>query len=228
MRITILHFIMIAAALLFSTACSLRPYAQVTAKVVAYVPNWIDLTSFSETIDYAKITHINIAFENPSNDEGDLSFNSKDDILIAKSHANHVQALISIGGGSASSNKTLLTRYADLMSDAKRAGFAAKLADYIVAHNADGLDVDIEGPAIDKNYGAFIQELADVLKPRNKLLTAALSQGYGGSKVPSDALKLFDFVNIMAYDGAGYWNPKSPGQHSSLDFAKNNARSLES
>jgi hypothetical protein len=28
--------------------------------------------------------------------------------------------------------------------------------------------------------GAFIEELAKVLKPRGKLLTAALSKGYGG------------------------------------------------
>jgi GH18 family chitinase len=26
----------------------------------------------------------------------------------------------------------------------------------------------------------------------------------------------------MAYDGAGYWNPNAPGQHSSLAFAKSN------
>ena len=27
-------------------------------KVVAYVPNWVDLNSFSETIDYGKLTMI--------------------------------------------------------------------------------------------------------------------------------------------------------------------------
>jgi len=26
----------------------------------------------------------------------------------------------------------------------------------------------------------------------------------------------------MAYDGAGFWNPNAPGQHSSIDFAKSN------
>ena len=56
-----------------------------------------------------------------------------------------------------------------------------------------------------------------------KLLTAALSKGYGGSKVPASVFEHFDFVNIMAYDGAGPWNPNAPGQHSSLKFAKDNA-----
>jgi chitinase len=54
------------------------------------------------------------------------------------------------------------------------------------------------------------------------LLTAALSEGYGGKSVPDSVFEHFDFVNVMAYDGAGYWDPKSPGQHSSLDYAKRN------
>jgi spore germination protein YaaH len=58
------------------------------------------------------------------------------------------------------------------------------------------------------------------MKAKGKLLTAALSQGYGGSNVPDAALGAFDLVNIMAYDGAGPWNPKAPGQHSSMEMAK--------
>jgi GH18 family chitinase len=53
------------------------------------------------------------------------------------------------------------------------------------------------------------------------LLTAALSQGYGGTKVPDTVFAHFDFINIMAYDGAGPWAPQSPGQHSSYEFATN-------
>ena len=41
--------------------------------VVAYVPNWVDLDSFSDAIDYSKITHINIAFENPANEKRELA-----------------------------------------------------------------------------------------------------------------------------------------------------------
>ena len=189
-------------------------------KVVAYVPNWIDLKTFAETIDYAKLTHINIAFENPVNAEGDLSFNAGNTALIAKARANRVKVLISIGGGGASGDKALQARYFDLLSEPKRAGFAARLAEYLTAHDFDGLDVDIEGPSINEDYGPFIKELAGVLKPRGKLLTAALSQGYGGGKVPAAVLAHLDFINIMAYDGAGYWQPDAPGQHSSLAFAK--------
>ncbi len=189
-------------------------------KIVAYVPNWIDLKSFSKTIDYAKITHINLAFENPTNDDGDLSFNEQNDLLIEAARTNHVKILMSIGGGSASTDKTLLRRYALLMSDARRPAFVASLARYITQHHLDGLDVDLEGPAITHDYEPFIHDLSKALKPAGKLLTAALSQGYGGKNVPDSVFEHLDFVNIMAYDATGYWDPKSPGQHSSFDFAR--------
>ena len=114
------------------------------------------------------------------------------------------------------------SRYFRLLSDAHRGAFVAKLAKYVSDHGFDGLDVDIEGPSINEDYGAFIAELGRVLHGDGKLLTAALSKGYGGSKVPASVFKHFDFVNIMAYDGAGPWNPNAPGQHSSLKFAKDN------
>ena len=98
----------------------------------------------------------------------------------------------------------------------------AKIASYVDDHRFDGLDVDIEGPSINKDYGAFIVDLSAALKPKGKLLTAALSQGYGGKNVPDSVLDRFDFVNVMAYDAAGSWNPNAPGQHSSMEFAKKN------
>ena len=190
---------------------------------MAYVPNWVDVKKFADTIDYARITHLNIAFENPVNEDGDLSFSKKNERLIAKAQANKVKVLVSIGGGSASGDKALLAWYSDLLTEARRAGFVAKLTDYVMTHRFDGLDVDLEGPAINGDYGAFIAELGTALKAKGKLLTAALSKGYGGDKVPDAVFASFDFVNVMAYDGTGPWEPDEPGQHSSLDFAKGNA-----
>jgi chitinase len=211
-RLTTLMF----ALLGFGTQAFAQP------KVVAYVPNWIDLKSFAETIDYAKLTHINIAFENPRNAAGELSFNPANLSLIARARANHVKILVSIGGGSASSDKVMLNRYFYLLNETNRAGFVAELADYVVTNQFDGLDVDIEGPSVNDDYGAFIHDLAQALKPKGKLLTAALSKGYGGNKVPDSVFADFDFINIMAYDGAGPWSPESPGQHSSFEYATNN------
>lgn len=190
--------------------------------VVAYVPNWIDLNAFAPTIEFSKITHINIAFENPIDASGELSVNPLNKVVVDLARKNKVKVLISIGGGSAADDKEMKPRYFDLLSDAKRAGFVAKLTDYVVKHNYDGLDVDIEGPSINEDYGDFIADLAKSLKPKGKLLTSALSQGYGGDRVPKSVFEHFDFVNVMAYDGTGNWSPDRPGQHSSMDFAKQN------
>ena len=206
------------ASLLIPASLTARPL------VVAYVPNWIDVEKFSETIPYEKVTHLNVAFENPKDDDGAMSFNESSRALIRKARAKGVKVLISIGGGSASGDKVLKARYASLLSEKNRAGFAGTLAAYVKQHDFEGLDVDLEGPSIDENYGAFIAELAVKLKADGKLLTAALSKGYGGDKVPDSVFALFDLVNIMAYDGSGYWQPDAPGPHSSYEFAVENTR----
>ena len=82
--------------LVVALAMTSGPRADAQSKVVAYVPNWIGLNSFSETIDYPKITHINLAFENPVNASGDLSFNNQNNAVIAKAHASKVKVLVSI------------------------------------------------------------------------------------------------------------------------------------
>jgi chitinase len=208
--------------LLAATALILAGRLHAQPKIVAYVPNWIDLKVFAPQIDYAKLTHINIAFENPLDANGTLSFHADNQLLITQAHAHGVKILVSIGGGSASENKDMRARYFDLINSTKRAGFASRLAAYVSKHDFDGLDVDLEGPAINQDYGAFIQELSAALKPKQKLLTAALSKGYGGKDVPAAALSLFDFVNVMAYDATGPWQPEKPGPHSSLEFAQSN------
>ncbi|MEO5917028.1 MAG: glycosyl hydrolase family 18 protein [Luteolibacter sp.] len=190
--------------------------------VVAYVPNWIDLERFSKTINYSKLTHINIAFENPVDATGKLSFNKQDDAIIARAHAKNVKVLVSLGGGSASGDEEMKARYFDLLGEKKRAAFVNSIAAYVIRHGFDGVDVDLEGPSINEDYGSFIRALSNVLKPSGKLLTAALSQGYGGNKVPASVFKQYDLLNIMAYDATGNWDPSNPGQHSSLAYAKSN------
>lgn len=199
---------------------ALSPTLHAGMRVVGYAPNWGDTVALSANLDYAKLTHLNIAFENPVNDDGDLSFNPKNTRLITEAHRHHVKVLVSIGGGSASDDKILKARYFSLLDEKKRAGFAAKLAEYVSSHGFDGLDVDIEGPSINGDYGAFIEELSKVMVPKGKLLTAALSQGYGGDRVPDSVFARFDFINIMAYDATGPWASARPGQHSSFDLAK--------
>ena len=205
-----------------ATFCLLTAPTFADEQVVAYVPNWGDLAHFSKTIDYDKLTRINLAFENPTDDEGNLSFHPENSSVIAEAHRRGVEVLVAIGGGSASEDPRMRTRYFELIAPSRRAGFVAKLAAYVSEHDLDGLDVDLEGPAIHDDYGPFLRDLFQALKPKGKLLTAALSQGYGGASVPSNAFASLDFVNVMAYDATGPWNPKEAGPHSSIELARRN------
>lgn len=203
-------------------AAAPTPPAPPRPRVVAYVPNWIDVAAFAKTIDYSKVTHLNVAFANPVNDLGVLSVSTQDDALLAAAHRHGVKVLISIGGGAAAENKVLKPRYFLLQGQEHRVEFVARAAAYVIAHGYDGLDVDLEGPSIGPDYGRFVTDLAAVLHPKGKLLTAAVSQGYGGSKIPNEALAVFDFINVMAYDATGTWAPNKPGQHASFEFARDN------
>src|SRR5690606_10568234 len=103
--------------------------------IVGYAPNWRNAEELAEAIDYEKLTHLNSAFENPINSEGDLSFNESNRALITKAKAHDVKVLVSIGGGGAATDETLQTRYFDLISSPKREAFATKITDYLVTHN---------------------------------------------------------------------------------------------
>ena len=189
-------------------------------KVIAYVPNWVDLNSFSSSIQYSKLTHINIAFENPDAN-GYLSFNSGSNTIINAAHAQNVKVFVSLGGGAVSEGGAIRDNYFNLITSSNRTAFIQKIYDYVVAHNFDGVDVDLEGPAINGDYGAFVIALANKLHANGKQITAALSEGYGGANVPSSTFAAFDWINIMAYDATGPWAPGSPGQHSPYSMAVN-------
>jgi chitinase len=188
-------------------------------KIVGYVPNWINLNTFANGFDYTKVTHLNIAFKNPDANGVLPIMSASEKNLLNKAHQAGVKVLISIAGATASNNVTIRDNYFQLISPAKRSDFAAALKKYLIEEELDGIDVDLEGPAINGDYGAFIQVLSDSLRPVGKLVTAALSDGYGGANVPSSTFSYFDWINIMAYDASGpTWG--TPGQHSSYEFAE--------
>lgn len=188
--------------------------------VIGYVLDEADKPLVPEHIDYAKITHLNISFCNPAGPDGNLSITPRFEQLLALAKKNKIKVLVSIGGGLASTTESERNLYFDLISDAKRNSFVDRIVKFIDKYQLDGVDVDLEGPAVDKDYGAFVSDLSEALKPKGKLLTAAVSRWFGGEQMPDSCLGRFDFINVMAYDATGPWAPEKPGQHSSIDFAK--------
>ncbi|MBW8332235.1 MAG: T9SS type A sorting domain-containing protein [Prolixibacteraceae bacterium] len=187
-------------------------------RIIGYVPNWIDVSLFTQNFDFKQVTHLNYAFQNPDASGNLVETNSGLTALVAKSHANNVKVLVSIGGGSAADGP-VKDNFQNLISTAeKRAGFIHKIVVYLDKYQLDGLDVDEEGPAINSDYEAFIIQLADSLKPKGKLLTTAV--GWGSEKIRNSTLPYFDYVTIMAYDYTGNWDQSRPGQHSSYLYAE--------
>jgi chitinase len=163
-------------------------------KIVGYIPIGYSTSS----VDFTRITHLNIAFEN-ADAAGNISYNAANDAFVTAAHNNGVKVLVSICGGGASNDATYQSRYASLMNSTNRSSFISKIVSYLNAHNLDGLDLDLEGPAINASYSDFVIALKSSL-PVGKLLTAALAHDNGGNAVSSAAVQTFDFLNIMAYD----------------------------
>jgi chitinase len=204
------------AAVVCLIASSFNASAQRQFKVVGYVPNWKSPASLANSLPYSKITHINYAFVQPDA-SGNIINTEGLSAIVQVAHQNGVKVIASLGGATASENNKAL--FWDLFSAAKADGFAKKVVDFVTQYELDGFDLDIEGPAINNTYEIIVKKLAPLLKAKGKVLTCALSQGYGGTNTTNAALQLMDWINVMAYDLTGSWEPNSPGPHSPYDWS---------
>jgi GH18 family chitinase len=204
---------------IFTITCFYTLQAQTrNFRIVGYVTSWKDVPAFTQSFDFKQVTHLNWAFLNP-----DASGNLVGGIngltqLIASAHENNVKVLISIGGGSAGEGMVKDNFHRLISTKENRADFIHRLMIYLDTYQLDGLDVDEEGPAINKDYGAFINQLSDSLKHRGRLMTTAV--GWGNENIPDKVLPLFDFVTLMAYDKTGSWDQNRPGPHSPYSYAE--------
>jgi len=184
-------------------------------KVVGYLTNWgADFAGDASKVDYTKVTHINIAFINP-NSTGTLGPTTSLSTVVTTIHNNNAKVLASLGGAGAGSGN-LSTYWTNLMQPANRAAFITKIVDFVDTYNLDGIDVDLEDTKIDDNYEGFVTDLRAALKPKGKLITAAVAKWEGG-RFKGNSLAQFDFVNIMSYDAYGTWT--GPGEHSPYSMA---------
>lgn len=165
-------------------------------RVIGYLPTYRSLDP--EGIELHLLTHLCIAFANPTGD-GDASdfpesVRAAIPPLVAAAHAQHVQVLASIAGGTREQGELVAARLAPERVDGYITGLLALLERY----DLDGIDVDIEGKAITETYEPFVKKLRAALPP-GKLLTAAVATK-NGAPVTRGALETYDFINLMAYD----------------------------
>ena len=94
-----------------------------------------------------------------------------------------------------------------------------EIVNFVVDNSLDGVDVDLEWQYVTSGYSDFVIELKSALSTKGKSMTAALPGTTKFDNITEEALQTFDFINIMAYDFTGPWNPTASGQHSSYNNA---------
>lgn len=190
-----------------------------TARVVGYLSS--DSFSKMTSIQFCKLTHLNIAFANPDKN-GNIIFAGDIDALIkyAKSVNPTILISISLAGGVISEEQA--SNWSWLIDKPEnRPALIQNIINFVELHRLDGVDVDLEWNAVTVGYSGFVIELKKSLFEHKKIMTAALPNNTRFENISTEALNAFDFLNIMAYDSTGPWTPNNPGQHSSFDFAKN-------
>ena len=188
-----------------------------TFKVVGYLPYY--RFSLSDSIQYHQLTHLNLAFLNPDS-SANLSIGGADITpVVTKAHmANpNIQVFISLAGGALTAEWA--AAYDHWMQAANRSEFIHKLISYVETHQLDGIDVDLEWSHVNSLYSPFVIELADSLHTKGKQITAAWPATTRFADISNEALAVFDWINLMAYDLTGPWAPTNPGQHSPYSFA---------
>ena len=174
-------------------------------RLVGYLPDYDgSYATFAQTLNFNKMTHLNLAFGLPPVCNGtctassNMTFSlnqSNSDIttLVNAAHAAGVKVILSIGGGGG--DQQIIQFYnAGLSSQ-----LVASLNNYVAQFNLDGVDLDIEDPNnMGTPYATFAADLISTFHPQNKIVTAAVAE-YLQSSMPTSTLLQFDFVNIMNY-----------------------------
>jgi len=168
-----------------------------SARLIAYLPNYEgSFATFAQTIDFTKMTHLNLAFatSNTSNGWNMGATDAEVKALVDAAHAKGVKVLASLGGGGG--DQSVIAQY---KNTANITPLVNNLDAFVTRLNFDGVDIDIEdGAQLGANYSSFVSAVIAKLRPKGKLVTAAVAQYLQGGM--SDAtLKSYDFLNIMIY-----------------------------
>lgn len=187
------------------------------AIVVGYFPSYrFDLNN---QINYCKITHLNLAFANPDSNGNLIMPDITSVVNRAKSENPNIKICISIGGGALTTEQA--NNWSNLIDNPQNTPtIVTKIVEYVLANNLDGVDVDLEWQYVTSGYSNFVINLNTELDKHSKIITAALPGTTKYTNITNNALQVFDYIHIMAYDFKGPWKPTDSGQHSSYSHAE--------
>ncbi|MGB7159956.1 MAG: glycoside hydrolase family 18 protein [Tepidisphaeraceae bacterium] len=195
-------------------------------RVVGYYAEWEQQFPV-ERIPAERLTHVNYAFAIIK--EGKCAMRNAElapanfkKLSELKKKRPQLQTLISVGGWA---DSELFSDVA--LTDESRQTFAKSCADFAAEHQLDGVDIDWEFPVSGgekgniarpqdkRNFTLLLAELRKALDARGKadgkryLLTIAAPAG-GYARIEMGQFhRHLDFVNVMAYDFAGDWSPRT-------------------
>ena len=187
-------------------------------KVIAYL--YTHSVAEVERIQFDKLTHINYSFVNPDG-EGNLTQPDPDvlNALVRLAHARGVKVGLAVGGW----NDGITTPFETMAANpVARGRFVSGIAALVDRYRLDGVDMDWEYPNRQStgDFTQMMRELRSMLKPRGKMLTAAViaMDDENGQWFSAEVFPLLDALNIMAYD----WKYSLDGgrQHSSYADAE--------
>lgn len=185
-------------------------------RVVGYLP-YYRFENLSR-IELEHLTHLCIAFANPDA-QGNISMDGVDIWpAVQRAHESNVKVLASLAGGAL--RPEWAEAWARLMQPRYRSGFIRKIIQFTLAYQLDGIDVDLEWKYVNSNYSGFVLELRDSLHAYGKLMTAAVPAIHRYKHMSKEAMLAFDFLNLMAYDLTGQFDPGRPGPHSPYSLAE--------
>src|SRR5215208_5309307 len=156
---------------------------------------------FADMIPYEKLTHINYSFLTPKADGTFNPINNgwKLKQIVKDAHEHDVHVCISVGGWGWDAQFEELAAHPE-----SRTVFVENLKALVDEYQLDGMDMDWEYPdpgQSSQNFLALIKELHAAL-PDKLLTTAVVSYGdEHGLGIPTESFELFDFINVMTYDG---------------------------
>lgn len=165
-------------------------------RIIAYATDGI----IESLIPYDKLTHINYSFLIPNADGTFVMVNNgwKLKLIAENAHAHNVSVIISVGGWGWDEEFETVAANPEL-----RSAFVQNLKAFVDEYQLDGADIDWEYPDAGQsaqNFLALIQELRAAM-PDKELSTAVVSHGENGMGILPETFELFDFVNVMTYDG---------------------------
>lgn len=178
------------------------------------------------------VTHVNYAFAIPTREGHVLPLENPAlaRAVIEKTHAQGAKVCLSLGGWSYEDIPLEPTFREATATPEKTARLAEETVAMAEEFGFDGVDVDWEYPRTNDGskaqYEAFISLLHGKLKPRGRLLTAAVTAGVDSQNTPirtaaeaqdRPSFDKLDWINLMTYDCDG-------PVHASYEFARNSVK----